>query len=1209
MDNTEKDIKEIQKTRSEQSLEEIEDALAFMERPRASQRVPHEIMNRMIEILKRRGAFDSETDYSGGRSILHLIYVFTLLLEKGDATDQQIRDIMFAFQESLSLGVHNESMQKIRDRLSMQRIIAPEIKVTKKSKEQKTINTTDIYFSRSKKEEKPRIRRVNPEKRKTRRESRTLSEAQRAKQAEQMKYVVKPMKTQMSKPKEKRKQKTKKGWCWENFKTLAQQLNYDDTTLSFLKELVEGAPTLRDKGTNLKVAVENWSGDNTEKVLNQWLEEGVLVEITKKGEVPAALGAVPKKDGTIRPILDCRPINAQTELWPTELNTPRYFPLIPHFAAVIDITSGYTHIPLHEDWLEVTVVEVNNKRYGAKRLPFGSSVAAQMFTMVLQVIVEKLRSEGIFVLQYVDDLLIGGETMEETKTSLKRTLELLSFVGFKVKKEKIQEPSNTIEYLGFTLDLQKRKIRLPEDKRENMLKKLKTKDFSLGSLLSLQGKLQSASLISQTYRKLSLELGNRIAREMHLKNFDSLEQFVQKHRNTILHIDETWMNQAISFLEQQVEGDLSPRVVTAAVATDASLRAEGIVLDNGVNQKTRTFKVNTKQNIAFLELEALYKALQEFPDDALNGCWVWLIDNQTALSAFRRQKSTNKKMSRLSDLIWAKAELLNCKIIPLYIPTNWNTIADMLSRENIVNMENGGIFASINLCPEVFKIPDYVHETFSIVRKCPRMLNRTNRSLQGKSRSLRRVARRYKTASASGEFPRIITEEMLTDDLEHTPSERLLEEPEHARGAIGYDSVLYFAEVERIGKGIAYKQSAENIILDLTLRAMRFNTEVFVTGAPVETWLPWRYYVAVEGKEPQHFYIPGPDMVHLLSEKQEEQGQLDVEGIEELTGAFEWKMIKGSVSPESLKQYSATYEKYLNYYDKTVGEIPEKPNLESEKVLHKFINREGEEVRANGGYKRGMDRLRQQYAAVLFFWKGMGWKASQNFNTLMKATCRYHERLRKAKNPHIKDNVGITKEQLFAFLEYMDQEGTAVEIQDTAMVLYYTCSRKNDIHQGITKVFEEEDEIIKVAVHAGKNENSKVIPISKSELEKHEITRDFYNRLKENKVMILNSDTEKRKTLTQALATTMSSWTKKAALSSHISPHALRRGRARDLYQETNDIEVVRKAGAWKSQQSAQQYVQCTIIEDSGRILASNIPKSSSSKTSNYTKPQRDGLT
>ncbi|EAL73843.1 hypothetical protein DDB_G0267212 [Dictyostelium discoideum AX4] len=86
--------------------------------------------------------------------------------------------------------------------------------------------------------------------------------------------------------------------------------------------------------------------------------------------------------------------------------------------------------------------------YRWKTMPFGLSTAPRIFTMLLRPLLRMLRDINVSVIAYLDDLLIVGSTKEECISNLKKTIDLLVKLGFKLNLEKsVLEPTQSITLL------------------------------------------------------------------------------------------------------------------------------------------------------------------------------------------------------------------------------------------------------------------------------------------------------------------------------------------------------------------------------------------------------------------------------------------------------------------------------------------------------------------------------------------------------------------------------------------------------------------------------------------------------------------------------------------------------------------------------------------------------------------------------------------
>ena len=101
---------------------------------------------------------------------------------------------------------------------------------------------------------------------------------------------------------------------------------------------------------------------------------------------------------------------------------------------------------------------------------------------------------NIQAVNYLDDFIVIGATLEEATWAQKVVVKILRYLGFYISSGKVTPPSQVCKYLGLDIDSITMKVRLPKDKLEkliNLLKKYvgkstisKKKLESLGGLLA-----------------------------------------------------------------------------------------------------------------------------------------------------------------------------------------------------------------------------------------------------------------------------------------------------------------------------------------------------------------------------------------------------------------------------------------------------------------------------------------------------------------------------------------------------------------------------------------------------------------------------------------------------------------------------------------------------------------------------------------------------
>ncbi|KAM9962796.1 hypothetical protein ACTFIR_005713 [Dictyostelium discoideum] len=127
-------------------------------------------------------------------------------------------------------------------------------------------------------------------------------------------------------------------------------------------------------------------------------------------------------------------------------------------------------------------------------IPFSIPEAPRIFTMLLRPVLRMLRDINVSVIAYLDDLLIVGSTKEECLSNLKKTMDLLVKLGFKLNLEKsVLEPTQSITFLGLQIDSVSMKLLVPKEKKKSVIKEirnfLKLDCCSPRKLAGLKGKL------------------------------------------------------------------------------------------------------------------------------------------------------------------------------------------------------------------------------------------------------------------------------------------------------------------------------------------------------------------------------------------------------------------------------------------------------------------------------------------------------------------------------------------------------------------------------------------------------------------------------------------------------------------------------------------------------------------------------------------------
>ena len=148
-----------------------------------------------------------------------------------------------------------------------------------------------------------------------------------------------------------------------------------------------------------------------------------IVSLLKKGairQVPFShdgfyhrLFLVPKKGGGQRPVLDFSALNQfiETEHFKMEnLVTLKSLLNKGDYMINLDLTDAYLTVPMHPDSRKFLRFLLGDKTYEFTAMPFGLNVAPRLFTKIMKPVVASLRSQGVRLIIYLDDILIIAST-------------------------------------------------------------------------------------------------------------------------------------------------------------------------------------------------------------------------------------------------------------------------------------------------------------------------------------------------------------------------------------------------------------------------------------------------------------------------------------------------------------------------------------------------------------------------------------------------------------------------------------------------------------------------------------------------------------------------------------------------------------------------------------------------------------------------------
>lgn len=394
---------------------------------------------------------------------------------------------------------------------------------------------------------------------------------------------------------------------------------------------------------------------------------------------------IPKSNGNLRICVDLRAVNTQIGPAPAFKmdGIERVLDMLPKgaFMVTMDVRDGYLQLPMNE-----TAKRFLGFRWGAEvfryvKLPFGLNSAPALFTRVMGVIVRHCREKGMFILAYLDDVILWHEdrsTLVQHRDELERCLRS---VGWERAPEKGSwTPSQRVLFLGFEIDSSVNRITVSPDRIRRM------KEVTDRCLIANQVPLRWLGQV--TGHVISMTRAAPMAKTL----LQSLQQTLREEAPAGPVWDTTIA------LGTRIRGDLmglrsmieawngasfwrpSTRVW---MQTDASVWGWGATLPMmGVTAQGR-WADGEGMSSNERELRAIHMGLLCFKKRLQNRRILIQADNVTALAYTRKVTGRSEILYRVARGLCETACALNVSMEFQHIRGEENIIADMLSRNQL----------------------------------------------------------------------------------------------------------------------------------------------------------------------------------------------------------------------------------------------------------------------------------------------------------------------------------------------------------------------------------------------------------------------------------------------------------------------------------------------------------------------------------------------
>lgn len=307
-----------------------------------------------------------------------------------------------------------------------------------------------------------------------------------------------------------------------------------------------------------------------------------------------------------------------------------------------------------------------------------------------------LRSRGIHLIVYLNDVLIMAEEKELAKEQTEFAVRVLEDLGFVVNKKSCVDPSQEMQFLGFLIQTLDCVLKLPMEKIKKIRKevrRVRRADWiTLRQLARLLG-LLSASIQAIFPAPLHYRALQRL-KGYHPRKGEKYSQRVMLNQDSREELD-WWLMSLEAWNGRAIFGEM-PEV---EIESDASLYGWGarcgMVSTGGLwSKEERMMHINC------LVLLAGSFAIKSFLKDQVKCCVLLKMDNLSAVRYVNKMGGPRSKgLADLAKEFWRFCLEKEISVQAQYIPGQSNIEADWYSR-NLQDVSNWrldrGIFVSLH---------------------------------------------------------------------------------------------------------------------------------------------------------------------------------------------------------------------------------------------------------------------------------------------------------------------------------------------------------------------------------------------------------------------------------------------------------------------------------------------------------------------------------
>ncbi|KAK6011055.1 reverse transcriptase [Ostertagia ostertagi] len=413
-------------------------------------------------------------------------------------------------------------------------------------------------------------------------------------------------------------------------------------------------------------------------------EKGAIERVPTNTKVwVSSLFGIPKKDGSTRPIINLKPLNAFLEIPHFKMENLHSVSDVAYkgdFLAKIDMRDAYFAVNIAADHRNYLAFWWNRNLYRFTCLPFGLATAPYVYTKLMRVVAAHFRERGIRVIHYLDDWAVFANTEEECRSHIAYAIQIFEHLGLCINHAKSQlVPTQELEFLGLIIDARLGEFRIPPKKLDRIRSEASSiaqrGAISARELAAFLGRINFIALASPYSTYMTRRLQREMIKCLDPLNSDSFENLIPLRGETLA--DMLWFRDKLDAYASHPFTLFSPDIT---ITTDASKAGWGAMC-NGRGTGGRWTEQEAARHINVLELQAAFFGLQAFGNQWRDTSVLLEMDNTSAISYLKRRGgTTSEELSDLAQQIGSWCWERRIRLLATHRPGEQNLLADTESR-------------------------------------------------------------------------------------------------------------------------------------------------------------------------------------------------------------------------------------------------------------------------------------------------------------------------------------------------------------------------------------------------------------------------------------------------------------------------------------------------------------------------------------------------